>query len=115
MLVIGGASPGHSAAICYPNEVQESNLEEGRKEASTSLRPSVELEAWLHRRPALLSVGSCTPGQHGARKYLESVTVRMVLPVQQARAQDHCDLETDTEGIALATRHSHRPCGKSIS
>lgn len=82
--------------------------------APTSLRPSAELEAWVYRLPALLTRAHSSSGQYGVRKYLESMTFGM-LPVQQARVQNHCDLETDVGCIVLAAGCVHRPCGKSIS
>lgn len=84
------------------------------RKAPTSLRSSAELEAWVYRLPALLTGAHSLSGQCGVRKYLESMTFGM-LPIQQARVQNHCDLETDVGCIVLAAGCVRRPCGKSIS
>lgn len=84
------------------------------RKAPTSLGPSGELESWAYRLPALLTGARSLSGQCGVRKYLESMTFRM-LPIQQARVQNHCDLETDAGCIVLAAGCMHSPYGKTIS
>lgn len=78
------------------------------RKAPTSLRSSAELEAWVYRLPALLTGARSLSDQCGVRKYLESMTFGK-LPIQQARVQNHCDLETDVGCIILAAGCVHRP------